>query len=186
MDNPQNSVIKYFGFGTNCDIEMMAHMVGRDNIRGESGKLLGYELGTLKAKRFCDDIPENSPVDISARAILLNSWGPDFDMYVSRPNPNGVIYGTIWDITPEELELVREWELVDYGAQEDAWGTAVNIKGKSFKVITQSFMRPPAQMDKVLADPDYEPYIAPKATMLKRSDESRLMYLERKKNTKSV
>lgn len=180
MNNPQNSIIKYFGFGTNCDIEMMAHMIGRDNIRGESGKLIGYELGTLKAKRFNDNVPKNSPVDISARAILVKGWGPDFDMYVSRPNPNGVIYGTIWDITPDELALVREWELVDHGAQEDTWGEAVNIKGVKFKVITQSFMKPPAEMDKVITEPDYEPYIALKEAMLKRSDESRLMYLELK------
>ncbi len=106
-------------------------------------------------------------------------------MYVSRPNPDGVIYGTIWHITPEEFELVREWEMVDYGAQEDAKGKAINAKGKVVEVITQSFINDPIpEIDKVITGDDYKPYIASKEAMLKRADEIRLQYLELKKKTK--
>ena len=118
MDNSQNSIIKYFGCGTNRDLDMMAHMIGRKDIHGEPGKLFGYDLCVQRTMQFRDERPENSPIDISPRALILKVWGPDFEMYVSRPNPDGVISGIIWDITQEELELVREWELVDYGAQE--------------------------------------------------------------------
>lgn len=167
--------IKYFGFGTNRDIDMMAHIVGRKNISGEPGKLIGYELCILKGKQFRDIIPKTSPLNISPRTLIVNSWGPDFKMYVSRPNPDGVIYGTIWDITPEEFELVREWELVDYGAQEDARGMAINSRGEIIEVITQSFLNSPIpEIDKVVVGDDYNPYIASKEAMLKKADEVRL------------
>lgn len=182
MGNSRRNIIKYFGFGTNRDMEMMAHMIDRENLVGEPGRLFGYELCIQKAKQFRDIIPENSPLDISPRTIIMNTWGPDFEMYVSRPNPDGVIYGTIWDITSEEFELVREWELVDYGAQEDVKGLAINYKGETIEVITQSFLKPPIpEIDRVVTGDDYEPYIAPKEAMLKRADEVRLVYLELKK-----
>ena len=44
--------MQYFGFGTNRDLEMMAHMIGREDISGEPIKLVGYELCTLRGKQF--------------------------------------------------------------------------------------------------------------------------------------
>lgn len=182
MDNSKGDLIKYFGHGTNKDKDMMVHMIGRKNILGEPGMLIGYELCIQKGRQFRDTIPKTSPINVSPRAIIINSWGPDFEMYVSRPNPNGVIYGTIWDITSEEFELVREWELVDYGAQEDAKGIAINSKGEPIEVITQSFLNPPIpEIDRVVTEKDYEPYIAPKEAMLKKADQVRLEYLELKR-----
>ena len=92
--------VQYFGFGTNRDLEMMAHMIGREDISGEPGKLVGYELCTLRGKQFRDEIPTTSPLDISPLTLVVDLMGPEFEMYVSRPNPDGVIYGTIWEITP--------------------------------------------------------------------------------------
>ncbi len=179
-----NQVVYYFGFGTNKDLAMMQHMIGRENIIGEPGKLRGYEVCIQRADQFRTEIPKDSPFPSSPKDLITGSWGPEFEMYVSQPNIDGVAYGTIWQITPPELELVREWELVDYGAQEDAWGTAVNSKGEKFEVITQSFMRPPIDIDRVVTGPDYEPYIWAKNDMLKRADELRLQYLRFNKEDK--
>lgn len=182
MTDSKTKTIKYFGFGTNRDLEMMAHMVGREDISGEPGKLIGYELCIQRGKQFRNEIPKTSSLGISPRTLVVNSWGPEFKMYVSRLNPDGVIYGTIWDITPEEFELTREWEMVDYGAQEDAKGIAVNSKGEIIEVITQSFLNPPIpEIDKVITGENYEPYIASKEAMLKKADEVRLQYLDLKK-----
>lgn len=179
MDNSKK-IIAYFGFGTNRDIEMMEHMIGRKNIEGEHGKLQGYEITIQRTDQFRTEIPPNSPTPkLSAKDLIVRSWGPKFEMFTSRPNPGGVAYGTIWYITPEELELVREWEIVDYGCQEDAYGTAVTDDGRQVKVITQSFIKP-AEIDRVITGDDYEPYIWDKEAMLKRADELRQSYLEMK------
>jgi hypothetical protein len=178
-------MISYFGFGTNKDLDMMAHMIGRENIKGEAGKLIGYEICIQKADQFRTEIPPTSPIPVSPKDLILKSWGPEFEMFVSRPNPEGIAYGTIWEITSEELELVREWELVEYGAQEDAWGIAINAEGEPVQVITQSFMKPPIDIDRVITGEDYNPYIWPKEAMLKRADELRLQYLKFKEEAKT-
>lgn len=165
-----DNIIYYFGFGTNKDRDMMEHMVGRKGLIGEPGKLIGYDVCIQRADQFRTEIPENTPFKASPKDLIIKSWGQDFEMFVSKPNPDGVAYGTIWQLTLEELEFVREWEMVDYGAQEDAWGTAINEKGESFQVITQSFMKPPIEIDRVVTGEDYEPYIWPKKAMLRHAD----------------
>ncbi len=178
IDN--NQTLLYFGFGTNKDLAMMEHMVGRKKIEGTPGVLIGYDVCIQRTDQFRTEIPPTTPFQASPRDLIMRSWGPDFEMYVSKPNPNGRAYGTIWRITPEELELVREWELVDYGAQEDAWGIAIDETKVEYKVITQSFMRPPIDIDRVVEGKDYPAYIWPKDLMLKRADELREQYLRLK------
>ena len=91
----------------------------------------------------------------------------------------------IWDLTPRDFEYVREWELVDYGAQEDAKGLAMTDKGEMVEVITQSFMKEPMpEIDHVVTDENYEAYIAPKDAMLKWADENLDMYIRVVKPTK--
>jgi hypothetical protein len=187
MKTSNEKIIKYFGFGTNRDLEMMIHMIGREEISGEPGKLFGYELCIQKGEQFRDVIPKSSPLTISPRAFILKTMGPGFKMYVSRPNPNGIIYGTIWDITPEEFEFVREWEMVEYGVQEDTKGIALNLQGEFIGIITQSFLNPPIpEIDQVIIDPNYEPYIASKETMLKEADLTRIDYLRLKNKKQEV
>lgn len=178
----QNSkkLIAYFGFGTNRDLEMMQHMIGRQDIKGEHGRLIGYEITIQRADQFRTEIPPTSPnKKMTAKDLIMNGWGPKFEMFTSRPNPDGVAYGTIWYITPEELELVREWEIVDFGCQEDAYGTAITDDGKEVRVITQSFLKP-AEIDRVITGDNYESYIWDKEAMLKRADNIREDYLKMK------
>lgn len=169
-------MIVYFGFGTNKDRDMMSHIIGRNEIEGFWGKLIGYEVCVQRADQFRVDVPDTNPINKSPKDIIIGSWGPKFEMFVSRPNPSGEAYGTIWYISPEELELVREWELVDYGAQEDAYGIAEDSDGNKFEVITQSFLKF-AEIDRVITGENYEAYIWPKEAMLKRADEIREQYL---------
>lgn len=171
-----NNIIYYFGFGTNKDRDMMEHMVGRKGLIGEPGKLIGFEVCIQRSDQFRTEIPENTPFKASPKDLIIKSWGSYFEMYVSRPNPDAVAYGTIWQLTLEEIEYVREWELVDYGAQEDAWGKATNEKGESFQVLTQSFMKPPIDIDRVVTGDDYEPYIWHKKAMLEHADRILVQY----------
>jgi len=170
-------IAKYFGFGTNKDFDMMAHMVGNFDLKGEPGKLLGYELCIQNLNQIRDIIPPDSPVKSSPQAMIRKSFGDSFDLYVSRPKEGAVIYGTIWDLTPRELELVREWELVDYGMQEDAKAMAVNSKGEIIQVITQSLLKEPRDVDRIISEENYDAYVAPKEEMLKMADKVRADYL---------
>lgn len=173
----ENIKINYFGFGTNRDLEMMAHIIGREKIEGEHAKLLGYEITIQKAEQFRTEISPNSPnPNLSPRDLIMKVWGPKFEMFTSRENPEGVAYGTIWHITPQEFELVREWEIVDFGCQEDACGVAETDDKRKVKVITQSFLKP-AKIDRIIKGDDYEPYIWDKAAMLKQADRVREEYL---------
>ena len=176
---PTEPVIKYFGFGTNKDRDMMEHMVGRKGLLGEPAKLPGYQVCPSLAKDFRKEIPPDSPSPYrSAYDILANGWGPDFEMYCSVPDKDAVAYGTLWYLTPLELALCREWELVDYGCQEDAYGVAITESGDKIPVITQSFMRPPFKIHKKVDGSDYPAYVADKAAMLKTADESRESYIK--------
>lgn len=174
-------IIKYFGFGTNKDLDMMVHMVGRGNLVGEPGKLIGYEVCIIVAKNIKrEHIPPESPLKVSPKKIIIDNWGDDFPMYYSRPNPNAVAYGTIWDLYEDEIELVKEWELVDYGLQEEVNAMAMNNKGDLIQVETQALMGGYEQVDKVVAEENYESYIAPKDKMLALADKTRTDYLKRK------
>lgn len=174
-------IVKYFGFGSNKDLDMMVHIIGRENIVGESGQLIGYEVCTIVAKNIKrEEIPPDSPLQISPKKIIINNWGPDFEMYYARANPASVAHGTIWDLFEEEMGLVREWELVDYGLQEEVNAMAMNKKGEIIQVETQALIKEPMAVDKVVTEEDYEPYIAPKDRMLSFADKTRIDYLRRK------
>ena len=174
--------IAYFGFGSNKDLEMMQHMIGRMDIRGIPSRLIGYDLCIQLGRQFRTTIPPNSPAPISPRDLICRSWSEDFQMYVSRPNPTGVIHGMIWFVTPAELRLIRNWELVDFGAQDDAYGIAIGDDGELYEIITQSFIRPdPYEIERVITDKEYEPYIHDKQTMLEKADALREEFLNESK-----
>lgn len=175
-------MIAYFGFGSNKDLEMMQHIIGRNDIHGIPGHLIGYDLCIQLGRQFRTEIPKNSPAPISPRDLIIRSWGPDFQMFVSKPNPTGITYGTIWFITPEELQLVRNWELVDFGAQDDARGFALGDDGELYEIITQSFVGPqPIEIDRIIKGGDYAPYIHDKAAMLAKADAVREDFLNGRK-----
>lgn len=176
LDDKAN--ILYFGFGTNKDMAMMQHMIGREDIAGVPGRLLGYEVCIQKARQMRTLVPPTSPVSKTPRQLIIDNWYDDFPMFVSRPNPLGIAYGTIWSITPEEMQLVRNWEAVDFGVQDDAYGWALDENNELHQVITQSFVRPePIDIDYVVEGPNYEPYIEDRQVMLDKADTIREEYL---------
>ena len=172
--------IKFFGYGTNRDRDMMAHMVGNNNLVGEEGKLLGFELCIQKLDQIRDIIPKNSPIDKSPRELIRKNFGDEFELYIARPKKNGEIYGTIWELSKKELWLANEWELVEIGMQEEVSAIAIDSKGKPTNVKTQALMKPPADIDRVVTEKDYTSYIVSKEKMLKIADDSREFVLSLK------
>ena len=83
MTESKSKTIKYFGFGTNKDLDMMIHMVGNPNLKGEHGKLIGYELCIQNINQIRDGIIP--PFKKSPREIIKNGFGNSFKLYVIRP-----------------------------------------------------------------------------------------------------
>ncbi|PJA47251.1 hypothetical protein CO172_02395 [Candidatus Uhrbacteria bacterium CG_4_9_14_3_um_filter_36_7] len=55
-----------------------------------------------------------------------------------------------------------------------------NLDYDIIEVITQTFLHPPIpDIDRVIKNADYEPYIAPKERMLKEADKTRIEYLKK-------
>lgn len=177
--------IKYFGYGSNKDLDMMAHMVGNSNLKGVPGKLLGYELCIQKIDQIRNTIPENSPLDKSAQETVRDAFGDGFELFIAREKEGGVIYGTIWDLTPEELNLVKEWELVDAGMQEEVQATALDDQGTKVDVETQAVIDPPPAIDRLVTENNYAPYIVSKEKMLEVADRNREFILNLMKKIES-
>ncbi len=173
-------IIKYFGFGTNKDLDMMAHMVGNNNLKGVPGKLLGYELCIQDINQIRDEIIH--PFDRSPRAIIKAGFGENFKLYTSRQKVGAVTYGTIWDLTEEEFEKVKNWELVDFGMQEDVKALATDSNGNPVQVITQALLKDPKEVESIVNEENYDPYIAPKEQMLKVADEVLESFIKRKQS----
>ncbi|OGE31668.1 hypothetical protein A2631_00785 [Candidatus Daviesbacteria bacterium RIFCSPHIGHO2_01_FULL_44_29] len=176
MDDSTKTIVKYFGYGSNADRDMMVHMVGREDLKGEPGKLIGYQLCIQTLDQIRDIVPEASPVKTSPREMIRQTYGDSFELFIAIPKPDAVAYGTIWDLTPEEVNLVKEWELVDYGMQEEVNAMAMDSAGNLIQVETQAVLDPPGEFDRVVEGNDYPRYIADRDAMLREADKARLSY----------
>lgn len=92
----EKQFINYFGYGSNRDLAMLAAIIGRDEIEGIKGKMLGHELCVQKLNNIPDLVLPTAPVPQSPRFILQREFGDNFELYVTRPKLDGVTYGTIW------------------------------------------------------------------------------------------
>lgn len=178
MNDSGKTIIKYFGYGSNADKDMMVHMVGREDLKGEPGKLIGYQLCVQSLDQIRNIIPPTSPLKESPQQIIRKGFGDKFDLFIAVPKPDAVAYGTIWDLTPDEIDLVKNWELVDFGMQEEVQAMAMNSGGELIQVETQAVVDPPAEYYTIIEDNDYPRYIADKEIMLKTADEVREDYLK--------
>jgi len=177
--------IYYFGYGTNKDLAMMQHMVGRKDLTGEPGVLLDYELAIQNFNQIRGEIKNGSPAPVSPRQIIEEGFDNTFELFVARPKKGAKCHGTIWHLTPHEFELTREWELVDFGMYEDAKGLAVNEAGDEFPIVTQALINKPDDIDRVVEGADYEPYLVPKDKILDKADQVLEDYYNRIKDSGS-
>lgn len=176
MSDSGKTIVKYFGYGSNSDKDMMVHMVGREDLKGEPGKLIGYQLCIQSLDQIRDIIPPNSPLKVSPRDLVRQGFGDKFDLFIAVPKPDAVTYGTIWDLTPEEIDLVKEWECVDYGMQEEVQAMAMDSSNQPIQIETQAVIDPPAKFYTTIEGNDYPRYIVDKSKMLSVADEVRLNY----------
>lgn len=175
----ESEMIQYFGYGTNRNYDMMVHMVGRESIEGIPAKMPGYELCIQKLNDISNEVMKDAPAPQSPREIVRGAFNEDFELYIIRPNADTETYGTIWYLTPNELKLVHEWELLEFGMQEVIKGMAIGENGQMFSVDTHGTLNPNAPIDRVIEGKDYDDYIISKDEILKVADRVRKEYLER-------
>lgn len=159
-------MLAYFGYGTNRDHDMMAAMIGRENLEGEEAVLPGYELVIQNLENISDTVLPTAPVPKSAREILGSALGKEARLYIIRSNPDAETYGTIWQLSELEYEMVRDWELLDFGMQEDLQAQARTKSGRTLQIQTHGSRDPNLPASVVIYGSDYEDYIVKKNLIL--------------------
>ncbi len=173
--NIKNATVQYL---TGPAEPMMESMVGRAKIKGEWAILPGFEIAIQTLDQIRNDIPPNSPDELSAQAIIRRNFGDTFDLLLTIPNPRGAERAMIWYLTPDEFALAHEWELIEQGMQEDIKALAITEDGEFRAVTVNGLQQPPFIVDRVVYSDTYKPYVAPVDQMHKIADESRENFLK--------
>jgi len=173
-------MISYFGYGTNRDHDMMAAMIGRTNLSGANGIILNYELVIQNLEHIPDKVLSTAPVARSPREIMRAALGGNAKLYIIRPKSGAITYGTIWQITQEEYEMVRDWELLDFGMQEDMQVMAQKETDEEIIAQTHGSNDPNLSMSIAIDGRNYDDYVVPKEKILEMARRVNNEFRERK------
>lgn len=173
------NTIPYFGYGTNRDRDMMVAMIGRNNLSGAKGVIFDYELVIQDLEHIPDRVLSTAPAPRSPREIMKTALGDNAKLYIIRPKSVAITYGTIWQITPEEYEMVRDWELLDFGMQEDMQVLGQTETGEKITVQTHGSNDPNLLMSVVIEGENYEDYLVPKEKILETARQVNNEFRER-------
>lgn len=172
--------ILYFGYGANSQREMMEAITGNRNLKGQPGILKGYALCVQKLSQVPDSVSPTAPVPVSPKKILKESWGDNFETYIIKPDKNGEVAGTIWELSRQERELVRDWELIDFGWCKDMEGKAVTKDGKEVDAQTEGF-REGQEVAREADGKNYKPFLNRLEDFQRVAEKARGEYFERMK-----
>lgn len=171
--------ILYFGYGANSQREMMEAITGNKNLVGQQGILRGFKLCIQKMDQIPDSAFPTSPAQISPKKIIEENWGPEFETYMIKPGEvTDEVAGTVWELTPLQRELVRDWELVDLGWYKDMKGKAVTKDGKEVEIQTEGF-REGQEVDREINGKEYLPFLNRVEDFQRVAEKSRREYLDR-------
>jgi len=176
------NVVYFFGCGTHRDPRMMSFIIGRSatKIKGTPAKLLGYNLRLQELKHVPDiDLFKDDMVHTSVRTILKKNWGKSFKNYVIKKDPESFVVGMIWEITPDELDILKYWELVDFGWYEDCGGIAISEKGEKVAVVTVR-LRKGQEAGQVVGADQYKVWLQHPDLYKKIAKESREYFIKQK------
>src|SRR4030042_6376236 len=129
--------VSYFGYGANRDLKMMEWITGNSNLKGKSAVLKGYALCVQRLDQIPNTIASTAPAPYSAREIVAANWQSTFSSYTIKEDPESEVHGTVWELSPQDRELVRDWELVDFGWYIDLTVKVITEAGQEVKVQTE-------------------------------------------------
>ena len=174
-----NKTVFYFGYGGNSLREMMVAITGNENLVGYPATLKGSVLCVQRMDQVPDSVFPTSPVAISPRQLLQQSWPSSFESYTIKPaSEDSEVTGTIWELTPEEREFVRDWELIDLGWYQDLKAKAITEDGQEIDVMTEG-LRVGQEVDREVDGKEYEPLLNPLEDFQKVAVKARQEYLAR-------
>lgn len=180
MEKLENKIL-YFGYGANSQREMMGAITWNQNLVGQPGTLKGFKLCIQKLNQVPDTVFPASPIPISPKKILEESWHDNFETYIIKPGEEtDEISGTVWELTPLERELVRDWELVDFGWYKDLKGKAITKDSQEVDVQTEG-LREGQEVDREVNGISYEPFLNRLEDFQRVAQRSREEYFERLK-----
>lgn len=140
--------VLYFGYGANRDPRILSVVLGRkeSDFIGTPAIIKGYKLVVQKLNDIPDTIIPTSPVKISPRELLEQSWDDKFNSYIIKQDAKSAVSGILWEITEEERERIKDWELVDFGWPEECQVLASDNLGNLFMASTE----------RMISDQDYD------------------------------
>ncbi len=167
--------ILYFAYGNNREPEIMQALTGNKKLVGHEATLKGYVLGVQRL----DQVPKTRMpgLPISPYEAIKRNWDDKFESYVVKKG-EGDVKGIVWELTPEERELVRDWELVDFGWYKDIKGKAVTKDGREVDIQTEGF-REGQEVDREVDGKDYPAFLNKFGDFQRVAEKARREYLER-------
>jgi len=174
-----SETVKYFGYGANRDPKMISFITGRpeEELVGKPATLEGFGLGVQRLDQVLDSLSAGSILPISVRALLLESWDDRFRSYIIFPKPDSRIVGTIWELSDQDRDRVRDWELVGDWYKDDS-GTATTDDGEKVDLITES-LGDGQEFDHEVDGLNYETWLNPVAMFETVASKARKEYDER-------
>jgi hypothetical protein len=147
------NTIDFFYYGSGVDEDVMSSIIGKKPLDAKPATLHGYNLGI----QGINDIPDVKVVGLkmTARELVKDAWGKDYQTY-SAYKGGGEIRGIVWTINKEDLDLLRNWELVDYKWYSIVDGMVTFSDGKKEKVLTFAVKNQPIQ--KNINGMNYDPF----------------------------
>ena len=176
--------VLYFGYGANRDARMMKAITGAD-LKGKPAVLRDFKLVVQKLDQLPDTILSTAPAPVSPRAAVAANWLESFESYNIKENPDGKVTGTLWELTPQERELVRDWELVDFGWYEDKKVKIITQDGQEVEAQTEG-LRAGQKYDREVDGMSYETWLNPPEDFDWIASKSREEYFARQTNEDAV
>lgn len=170
--------IQYFGYGANRDLRMMKAITGADDLSGRPATLKGYGLFVQRFDQIPDVVSQTAPAPVSPREIIRANWPETFTSYTIKPDPESEVTGTIWELTPLQRELVRDWELIDFGWYQDSAVEVLTEDGQLVKVQTE-ILGNDQEVDQQVDGRDYETWLNDPGEFNRIAEKSRQEFFAR-------
>ncbi|MGB4759555.1 MAG: hypothetical protein WBP26_05885 [Candidatus Saccharimonadales bacterium] len=158
-----SEMVNYFGYGANRNSRMIAAITGRaaSGLAGRAAVLQDFNLCVQNLGQIPNVVVGTAPAPKTPREIIRANWGGDFLSYGIKPAEGGKVAGTIWWLTPEERERIRDWELIDFGWYEDTSGIATTNDGREPLEVVTERLRSSQDVAEVVDGLNYETWLAP-------------------------
>jgi len=170
--------VQYFGYGANRDPRMMAAITGNENLVGKPATLKGHGLYVQRRDQIPNTVLKSAPAPISPRTAIEENWPDSFESYVVRTDPETEVVGTVWELTRDERELAKDWELVEFGWYKDARVQVLTGDGQTIQVQTE-ILGDDQDVDREVDGSNYETWLMDPEDFERIATKSRLAYLER-------